>query len=41
LDRVYEKGVSLTKQAIEAIERRLQRDERLPKYHVVIQPTIA
>lgn len=41
LDRVYEKGVSLTKQAFEAIERRLQRDERLPKYHVVIQPTIA
>jgi transposase len=41
LDRVYDKGVSLTKQAFEAIEKRLQRDERLPKYHVVIQPTTA
>lgn len=41
LDRVYEKGVCLTKQAFEAIEKRLQRNEYLPKYHVAIQPTPA
>ena len=41
LDRVYEKGVCLTKQAFDAIEKRLQRNEHLPKYHVVIQPTAA
>ena len=39
LDRVYEKGVCLTRKAFEAIEKRLQRHELLPKYHVVIQPT--
>lgn len=39
LDRSYKKGVSLTKQAFDAIEKRLQRNELLPKYHVVIQPT--
>lgn len=41
LDRVYEKGVSLTKQAFKTIEQRLQRHEHLPKYHVVIQPAPA
>ncbi len=41
LDRVYEKGVSLTKHAFEAIEKRLQRNEHLPKYHVVIRPAPA
>ena len=41
LDQVYEKGVSLTKQAFKTIEQRLQRHEHLPKYHVVIQPTPA
>ena len=41
LDRVYETGVRLTKQAFDAIEEPLQRNEHLPKYHVVIQPTAA
>ena len=41
LDRVYEKGVCLTRKAFEAIEERLQRHELLPKYHVVIQPIAA
>jgi hypothetical protein len=41
LDRVYENGVCLTKQAFDVIEQRLQRNEHLPKYHVVIQPTAA
>ena len=41
LDRVYETGVRLTKQAFDAIEEHLQRNEHLPKYHVVIQPTAA
>jgi len=40
LERVYEKGVSLTRKVFETIERRLKRDERLPKYHVLIQPAI-
>jgi transposase len=38
LDRIYEKGVSLTKKVFQAIEKRLKRDEHLPKYCVLIQP---
>jgi hypothetical protein len=39
LDQVYENGVCLTKKAFDVIEKSLQRNEHLPKYHVVIQPT--
>ena len=38
LDRVYEKGVRIAKNAFRKIEERLKRDESLPKYSVTIQP---
>ncbi len=38
LDRVYEKGVRIAKNAFQKIEERLKRDESLPKYSVTIQP---
>ena len=37
LDKTYENGVSLTKKAFKEIEKRLERDEALPKYCVRIQ----
>ena len=38
LDKVYETGVRLTKKAFQEIEKRLDRHEELPKYHVRIPP---
>ncbi len=37
LDKVYEKGICLTKKVFQAFEDRLLRDELLPKYFVKIQ----
>jgi transposase len=38
LEKVYETGVRLTKNAFKLIDARLKRDETLPKYGVRIQP---
>ena len=38
LDKTYEKGVRVAKKAFQKIEKRLQRNESLPKYCVRIQP---
>lgn len=38
IEDVYEKGVKLTKKAFGVFEKRLLRDEQLPKYSVIIQP---
>src|SRR2546421_12047016 len=35
---VYDKGISLGKVAMEAVEARLKRDPQLPKYDIVINP---
>jgi hypothetical protein len=34
----YEKGISLSKMAMEAVEARLKRDPQLPKYDILINP---
>jgi len=36
--KVYEKGMSLSKMAMEAVEARLKRDPQLPKYDILINP---
>jgi Rhodopirellula transposase DDE domain len=36
--RVYQKGISLGKAAMQAVEARLQRDPNLPKYDIWINP---
>jgi hypothetical protein len=38
IETTYDKGVRIAKDAFEAIERRLQRHDNLPKYDVLIQP---
>jgi len=38
LDKVYERGVTLTKKAMKPYAQRLERSEQLPKLNVVIQP---
>ena len=38
IEGVYEKGVKLTKKAFGKCEKRLIRNEALPKYSVIIQP---
>jgi hypothetical protein len=40
LDKVYKKGISLTKRAFQAVEQRLKRDKHLPKYSVLIPSAI-
>ena len=35
---VYEKGVSLSKHAMQAVEARLQRNPMLPKWDILIRP---
>ena len=35
---VYEKGISLSKGDMEAVEARLQRNPKLPKWDILIQP---
>jgi hypothetical protein len=41
MDKAYENGVRLSKNAFQKFEARLQRDESLPKYCVSIQPSPA
>ena len=36
--QVYQKGIRLGKAAMEAVEARLKRDPKLPKYDIVINP---
>ena len=36
--QVYEKGISLGKAALQAVEARLKRDATLPKYDILINP---
>ncbi len=38
--QVYTKGIALGKVAMEAVEARLKRDPQLPKYDIVIKPTV-
>ena len=38
---IYEKGISLTKSAMKAIEKRLKRDPELPKWDILIEPKIS
>jgi hypothetical protein len=38
---VYKKGISLTKSAMRAIEKRLKRDAELPKWDILIEPMVA
>lgn len=37
---VYEKGISLTKSAMQNIEKRLERDPTLPKWDILIKPAV-
>jgi hypothetical protein len=36
--KVYEKGISLTKKAMRQIEKRLERNPLLPKWDIMIKP---
>ena len=38
IEKTYDKGVRIAKDAFKAVESRLQRDKILPKYEVLIQP---
>ena len=38
VEKVYEKGVSLTKKAMRGIEKRLERNPLLPKWDILIKP---
>ena len=40
-DKVYQKGVSLGKAAMRAVEARLERHPLLPKWDILIRPTVA
>ena len=40
VDKVYHKGVKLTKEAMKMCEERIERLENLPKWDVTIRPTI-
>jgi hypothetical protein len=37
--KVYQKGVTLSKRAMQAVEARLERDPELPKWDILILPT--
>ena len=39
--QVYQKGIRLSKKAMEAVEARLKRDPKLPIYDILIQPASA
>ena len=39
--QVDQKGIRLSKKAMEAVEARLERDPKLPKYDILIQPASA
>lgn len=36
--KVYEKGISLSKEAMRAVEARLERNPALPKWDILIRP---
>jgi hypothetical protein len=36
---IYEKGISLTKSAMRAVEARLERDPNLPKWNIFVRPS--
>jgi len=36
--KVYEKGISLSKEAMQAVEARLERHPELPKWDILIRP---
>src|SRR6516164_7746054 len=36
--KVYEKGISLSKAAMQAVEARLKRNPQLPKYDILVNP---
>jgi hypothetical protein len=36
---IYEKGISLTKSAMRAVEARLERDPNLPKWNILVRPS--
>ena len=36
--QVYQKGIKLSKKAMQVVEARLERDPKLPKYDILIQP---
>jgi hypothetical protein len=36
--QVYQKGVRLSQKAMQAVEARLKRDPKLPKYDILINP---
>ena len=38
--QVYQKGISLGKAAMQAVEARLKRDANLPKYDILINPAL-
>jgi hypothetical protein len=38
--QVYQKGISLGKAALQAVEARLKRDAKLPKYDILINPAL-
>ena len=38
---VYKKGISLTKLAMKAVEKRLKRNPKLPKWDIFIEPNLA
>jgi len=40
LDSVYEKGVKIAKKAFQSIEKRLKRNDAIPKYSVRIEPRL-
>ena len=37
-DKVYKKGIKLTRKMMKAYEERLTRSETLPKWDVIIEP---
>ena len=39
-DKVYEKGISLTKKEMKSYESRIERSSKLPKWDVIIEPLI-
>ena len=39
--KLYQKGISLSKSAMRAVEARLQRNPLLPKWDILIRPTVA
>jgi len=38
-EKVYRKGISLTKKAMQSIEKRLERNPQLPKWDILIRPS--